>query len=64
MHDRYEIDAKKIKRLLLKIYRDYKRGLLTESQAFKEAALLKGLLHAIEVSDIQERLSKIERLMS
>ncbi len=64
MHDRYEIDAKKIKRLLLKVYRDYKRGDLTESQAFKEGALLKGILHAIEVSDIQERLSKIERLMA
>lgn len=61
--DAPEIDAAEVKRLLLKVYRDYKRGELSESQAFKEANLLQGILKAIELTDLEERLHKIERLL-
>lgn len=58
-----DITAAQVKRLLLKVYRDYKRGDITEAQAFKEASLLQGIMKAIELSDMEERLAKIERLM-
>lgn len=58
-----EIEAKDIKRLLLRVYRRYQSGVITEAQAQKEAYLLNSVLKAIEVTDMEERLQNIERLM-
>lgn len=58
-----EIEAKDIKRLLLRVYRRYQSGAITESKAQKEAYLLNSVLKAIEVTDMEERLQNIERLM-
>ena len=55
-----EIEAKDIKRLLLKVYRRYNTGAITEAQAYKETYLLNSVLKAIEVTDIEQRLQAIE----
>lgn len=56
-----EIDAKVIKRLLLRIYKRYSAGSITESQAQKEAYLLNSILRSIEVVDLEDRLQLIEK---
>jgi hypothetical protein len=63
MIGRKEIEAKDIKRLLLRVYRRYQSGVITETQAYKEAFLLNSVLKAIEVTDLEERLQKIETML-
>ena len=55
-----EIEAKDIKRLLLRVYRRYNSGAITEAQAYKETYLLNSVLKAIEVTDLEQRLHAIE----
>ena len=55
-----EIEAKDIKRLLLRVYRRYNTGAITEAQAYKETYLLNSVLKAIEVTDLEERLKNLE----
>ncbi len=55
-----QIEAKDIKRLLLRVYRRYNSGSITEAQAYKETYLLNSVLKAIEVTDIEQRLQAIE----
>ena len=58
-----DITAKDVKRLLLRVYRDLKLGDLSDTQAYREASILNNVLKAIELTDMEERLSKIERLI-
>jgi len=58
-----QIQAKDIKRLLLRVYRRYQTGAITEAKAYKETYLLNSVLKAIEITDLEERLQNIERLM-
>ena len=58
-----QIEAKDIKRLLLRIYRRYNSGAITEAQAYKETYLLNSVLKAIEVTDLEERLQNIENTL-
>lgn len=58
-----EIKAKDIKRLLLRVYRRYQSGAITEAQAFKETYLLNSVLKAIETTDLEERLQNIENTL-
>jgi hypothetical protein len=55
-----EIEAKDIKRLLLRAYKRYQTGAITEAQATKETYLLNSILNVIEVADIEERLRRLE----
>ena len=55
-----QIEAKDIKRLLLRVYRRYNTGAITEAQAYKETYLLNSVLKAIEVTDLEERLQRLE----
>ena len=55
-----EIQAKDIKRLLLRVYRRYNSGAITEAQAYKETYLLNSVLKAIEVTDLEDRLQNLE----
>lgn len=57
-----EIQAKDVKRLLIKVYSKYQRGAITESQANKEAYLLNSILKAIETTDMEERIQKLEEI--
>lgn len=59
-----QIEAKDIKRLLLRVYRRYNTGAITEAQAYKETYLLNSVLKAIEVTDLEERLQRIETALS
>jgi hypothetical protein len=54
------IEAKDIKRLLLRVYRRYESGAITDIRAYKETYLLNSVLKAIEVTDLEERLQNIE----
>lgn len=54
------IEVKDVKRLLLRVYRKYQSGIITEAQAYKESYLLNSLLKAIELTDLEERLKIIE----
>ena len=58
-----DIEAKDIKRLLLRVYRRYNSGAITEAQAYKETYLLNSVLKAIEVTDLEERLQNIENTL-
>ena len=58
-----QIEAKDIKRLLLRVYRRYNTGAITEAQAYKETYLLNSVLKAIEVTDLEERLQNIENTL-
>ena len=58
-----KIEAKDIKRLLLRVYRRYQSGAITEAQAYKETYLLNSVLKAIEVTDLEERLQNIENTL-
>ena len=59
-----QIEAKDIKRLLLRVYRRYNSGAITEAQAYKETYLLNSVLKAIEVTDLEERLQRLETALS
>lgn len=59
-----DIKAKDIKRLLLRVYRRYNSGAITEAQAYKETYLLNTVLKAIEVTDLEERLQRLETALS
>lgn len=58
-----EIQAKDIKRLLLRTYKKYSLGTITETQANKETYLLNSVLKAIEITDLEERLQNIENTL-
>ena len=58
-----QIEAKDIKRILLRVYRRYNSGAITEAQAYKETYLLNSVLKAIEVTDLEERLQNIENTL-
>lgn len=58
-----DIQAKDIKRLLLRVYRRYQSGAITEAQAYKETYLLNSVLKAIELTNVEERLNSIENIL-
>ena len=58
-----QIEAKDIKRLLLRVYRRYNSGAITEAQAYKETYLLNSVLKAIELTDLEDRLQNIENTL-
>lgn len=58
-----DIQAKDVKRLLLRVYRRYQSGAITESQAQKETYLLNSVLKAIELTDLEQRLQNIENTL-
>jgi hypothetical protein len=57
---RKEIKAKDIKRLLLRVYRRYQGGAISEAQATKETSLLNSILKAIAVTDFEKRIDAVE----
>ena len=61
--DKTDIEAKDIKRLLLRVYKRYSKGDITESQAYKETYLLNSVLKAIELTDLDNRLQNIENIL-
>jgi hypothetical protein len=58
-----DIQAKDIKRLLLRVYRRYQSGAITEAQAYKETYLLNSVLKAIETTELETRLQNIENIL-
>ena len=58
-----EIEAKDVKRLLLRVYRKYHKGEITDTVAYREAYILNTVLKAIEVTDLEQRLQQIENTL-
>jgi hypothetical protein len=58
-----DIEAKDVKRLMLRVYKRYSSGAITESKAYKETYILNSVLKAIEVTDLEERLQNIENTL-
>ena len=48
---------------MLRVYKRYSSGAITESKAYKETYLLNSVLKAIEVTDLEERLKTIENTL-
>jgi hypothetical protein len=59
-----DITAKDAKRLLVRLYTRYRKGEVTEAAASRETFLLNSILKAIEVTELEERLEKIETALS
>ena len=55
-----EITAKDIKGLMLRNYRRYSNGEISESKAYRENAMLANILKSIELTETTERLSNLE----
>jgi len=58
-----EIKAQDVKRLLLRVYKKYSVGEITEGKAYKEAYILNTVLKAIELTDLETRLNNIENTL-
>ena len=58
-----QIEARDVKRLLLRVYKRYSSGAITDTQAQKETYLLNSVLKAIEVTDLEERLQLLETML-
>lgn len=63
MSNRPDIKASDVKRLLLRIYRRYQGGEISDGKAYREAFVLNSVLKAIEISDLEERLQEIENTL-
>lgn len=55
-----EITATQIKTLMLRSYRRYSNGEISEGAAFRENTMLANILKAIEASETEKRLKGIE----
>ena len=58
-----KIKAKDVKTLILRVYKRYSTGIITDSQAYRETYLLNSVLKAIETTDLEERLQNIENTL-
>ena len=58
-----EIRAEDVKGLLLKVYKRYQKGSITDSQAHKETYILNSVLKAIELTDLEQRLTMLEQYL-
>jgi len=58
-----DIKAINIKKLLLRVYKRYSTGIITDAQAYRETYLLNSVLKAIELTDLEERLQNIENTL-
>lgn len=55
-----DITAAEVKSLMMLSYKKYTKGEITDTKAYKENAILANILKAIEVSETEERLRRIE----
>ena len=58
-----DVEIKDVKRLLVRVYRRYSKGEITEAKAYRETYLLNSILKAIESTELEERLQNIENLL-
>lgn len=61
--NRQNVKAEDVKKLLLNTYSRLYRGDITEARAYKETYILNSILRAIEVTDLENRLQRIEELL-
>ncbi len=61
MSDR--LNATQIKTLMLRSYRRFSNGEISETTAFRENTMLANILKAIEASETEQRLQAIEETL-
>lgn len=59
-----EIKVSDIKRLMLRTYRRFSNGEISESRAFRENVMLGNILKAFEAEEFEKRLEAIEQVMN
>jgi hypothetical protein len=59
-----ELTAKDIKGLMLRTYRRYSNGEISEGRAYRENTMLANILKSIEISETTERLSNLEKALN
>ena len=59
-----DITIKQVQGLLLSVYKRFKRKEITEDTANKEAYILNSILKTVELTDLEDRLVKVESLLS
>lgn len=57
------INASQIKTLMLRSYRRFSNGEISETTAFRENTMLANILKAIEASETEKRLQAIEETL-
>ncbi len=55
--------AKGIKKLMLLSFKKYQEGLIGETQAYRENTMLANILRAIESTEQEERLERLEEAL-
>lgn len=60
---RERITATQIKTLMLRSYRRFSNGEISETTAFRENTMLANILKAIEASETEQRLQAIEETL-
>jgi hypothetical protein len=63
MYKDKQIEARDVKRLLLKVYKRYQAGSITDVQANKETYILNSILKAVEVTDLEDKLKGVEEIL-
>ena len=63
MIDRQTITTADLKRLLVDVYRRFKRGLIDAEQAKQETFLLNSCLEAVATAETSERLNTLRDIM-
>lgn len=58
-----KINATQIKTLMLRSYRRFSNGEISETTAFRENTMLANILKAIEASETEQRLQAIEETL-
>lgn len=58
-----QITATQIKTLMLRSYRRFSNGEISETTAFRENTMLANILKAIEASETEQRLQAIEETL-
>lgn len=60
---RDKINATQIKALMLRSYRRFSNGEISETTAFRENTMLANILKAIEASETEQRLQALEEAL-
>lgn len=57
------LDSKQIGKELERVLRKYRAGMISESQAKLEQSLLSNMLKAFEVTELQEKIDRLEAIL-
>ena len=56
--------VKNIQRLMIRSFKRYKSGEITEAQAYRENVMLSNILKAIDLTEQEERIANLEEVIN